>query len=230
MTDKEQMSLFDLTPSEIPLVELPHAEGSAAAPIAATSPSPSVNANQPLRRVRTRNRNAAQSGLDCRFDSGDWPRVTKPATDKNAERVFYRDSSDCWQSLPPRMIEWQNWSAGKQMKSVMTMGLRKPTYSGSIERRYSQYEVQCNTGIIVYGMDFLVIPLRDDKRGARSIDNPLKRESDFHVVDRHSALQPDDMAMIEPFKEVSVGEYGIFDYAAFHDSKAAQPIYTFHCQ
>jgi uracil-DNA glycosylase len=29
MTDKEQMSLFDLTPSEVPLVELPHVEGSA---------------------------------------------------------------------------------------------------------------------------------------------------------------------------------------------------------
>ncbi|TYQ28289.1 uracil-DNA glycosylase [Pseudanabaena sp. UWO311] len=29
MTDKEQMSLFDLTPSEVPLVELPHAETSA---------------------------------------------------------------------------------------------------------------------------------------------------------------------------------------------------------
>ena len=29
MNDKEQMSLFDLTPSEVPLVELPHAEGSA---------------------------------------------------------------------------------------------------------------------------------------------------------------------------------------------------------
>ncbi len=29
MTDKEQMSLFDLTPSEVPLAELPHAKGSA---------------------------------------------------------------------------------------------------------------------------------------------------------------------------------------------------------
>jgi uracil-DNA glycosylase len=28
MTDKEQMSLFDLTPSEVPLIELPRAEGS----------------------------------------------------------------------------------------------------------------------------------------------------------------------------------------------------------
>jgi uracil-DNA glycosylase len=32
MTDKEQMSLFDLTPSEVPLVELPHAEGIADVP------------------------------------------------------------------------------------------------------------------------------------------------------------------------------------------------------
>ena len=31
MTDKEQMSLFDLTPSETPLVELPQAEGGAVA-------------------------------------------------------------------------------------------------------------------------------------------------------------------------------------------------------
>lgn len=50
MTDKEQMSLFDLTPSEIPLVELPHAEGTADAPPAKktarsaknTSPQPAA--------------------------------------------------------------------------------------------------------------------------------------------------------------------------------------------
>ena len=34
MTDKEQMNLFDLTPSEIPLVELPHAEGVVESPTA----------------------------------------------------------------------------------------------------------------------------------------------------------------------------------------------------
>ena len=50
MTDKEQMSLFDLTPSEVPLVELPHAEGTADAPPAKktarsaknTSPQPAA--------------------------------------------------------------------------------------------------------------------------------------------------------------------------------------------
>jgi DNA polymerase len=37
MTDKEQMSLFDLTPSEVPLVELPHADGSTDAPAKKTA-------------------------------------------------------------------------------------------------------------------------------------------------------------------------------------------------
>jgi DNA polymerase len=50
MTDKEQMSLFDLTPSEVPLVDLPHAEGTTDAPPAKktarsaknTSPQPAA--------------------------------------------------------------------------------------------------------------------------------------------------------------------------------------------
>lgn len=47
MTDKEQMSLFDLTPSEVPLVELPHAEGSAAEAPPAKKTARSYKKNTP---------------------------------------------------------------------------------------------------------------------------------------------------------------------------------------
>jgi DNA polymerase len=43
MTDKEQMSLFDLTPSEVPLVELPHADVSESAPTAKKTARSSKN-------------------------------------------------------------------------------------------------------------------------------------------------------------------------------------------
>jgi DNA polymerase len=44
MTDKEQMSLFDLTPSEVPLVQLPHAEGTTDAPPAKKTARSAKNA------------------------------------------------------------------------------------------------------------------------------------------------------------------------------------------
>lgn len=44
MTDKEQMSLFDLTPSEVPLVDLPHAEGTTDAPPAKKTARSAKNA------------------------------------------------------------------------------------------------------------------------------------------------------------------------------------------
>ncbi|GBO52787.1 uracil-DNA glycosylase, family 4 [Pseudanabaena sp. lw0831] len=47
MTDKEQMSLFDLTPSEVPLVELPHADASAAAAPTAKKTARSSKNNTP---------------------------------------------------------------------------------------------------------------------------------------------------------------------------------------
>ena len=47
MTDKEQMSLFDLTPSEVPLIELPRAEGSVDAPPAKKTARSAKNTSPP---------------------------------------------------------------------------------------------------------------------------------------------------------------------------------------
>ena len=112
---------------------------------------------------------------------------------------------------------------------AMTMGMKKRPYTGTLERRYSQFAVHCGSGIVVYNMDFAVVPLRDISRGGRNITSPLNREADFHVVDRHGALQPDDMFKIEPFKPVADGEYGIFDYTAFRDGTGSQDMFSFHC-
>lgn len=196
------------------------------------TPAQPVRASGPAgsnARGRRRGSGASSGGFDCRFDDGDWPRVDQTGDRRNFDKVFYRDDNDCWQSLPARRITWSNSSMTNTLMSGVTLGMRKRPYTGAVERRYSQFAVHCNTGLVIYTMDFAVIPLNDVESGGRNVRNPLNREADFHVVDRHGALAPDDMLKIEPFAQVKDGEYGVFDYPAYRNSRSTQDIFSFHC-